>query len=195
MVGIAINSDETQLAFGGNDNIVSVWDMKQSPILKFILPHNAAVKAIAFCPWAKSLLVTGGGARDRTIRFWHASTGTMVNSFFADSQVSSLVWSLSTKQLVATFGFGHNKSIISIYSYPEMIEKNHVHANPETRALSSSLSADGSSICVACNDSTIRLYKLWPKNHLFHLRQNSKTFGSSLIDLQEDVIGDKNIIR
>lgn len=169
--------------------------MKPNPTLKFILPHNAAVKAIAFCPWAKSLLATGGGARDRTIKFWHSSTGTLINSFYGDSQVSSLIWSQSTKQLVATFGFGHNKSIVTVYNYPEMSEKSIVLAKPETRALSSSLSADGSSICVACNDFTIRLYKLWPTSHLFHLRQNSKTFGSSLIDLQEGVIGDKNLIR
>jgi WD40 repeat protein len=34
--------------------------------------HIAAVKALAWCPWQKHLLASGGGTADRTIRFWNA---------------------------------------------------------------------------------------------------------------------------
>lgn len=68
--GLAVSPDLRDLAVGGNDNMVTVWDISDlpAPVLKFQIHHNAAVKALAFCPWTPGLLATGGGAHDRTIR-------------------------------------------------------------------------------------------------------------------------------
>ena len=33
--------------------------------------HKAAVKALAWCPWQRNLLATGGGSTDKTMRFWN----------------------------------------------------------------------------------------------------------------------------
>ena len=33
--------------------------------------HSAAVKALAWCPWQRDLLASGGGSRDKTIKFWN----------------------------------------------------------------------------------------------------------------------------
>ena len=73
----------TQLASGGNDNLLNIWDDRwqrasshhSSPHLEqgsygqplFRLErHVAAVKAIAWCPWQRNLLASGGGTADRT---------------------------------------------------------------------------------------------------------------------------------
>ncbi len=37
--------------------------------------HNAAVKAIAFCPWQDGLVATGGGSNDQCIHFFHTCSG------------------------------------------------------------------------------------------------------------------------
>jgi len=36
-----------------------------------LLGHKAAVKALAWCPWQRNLLATGGGTNDQTMRFWN----------------------------------------------------------------------------------------------------------------------------
>ena len=42
--------------------------------------HQAAVKALAWCPWQKNLLASGGGTADRMIRFWNANNGRRYNN-------------------------------------------------------------------------------------------------------------------
>lgn len=53
--------DETQLASGGNDNKLIIWNQASNqPLIKFT-DHNAAVKAIAWSPHQNNLLASGGG--------------------------------------------------------------------------------------------------------------------------------------
>ncbi|KAK6205375.1 WD40-repeat-containing domain protein [Scheffersomyces amazonensis] len=200
--GLALNNDNSQLAVGANDNCCSIWDINcnLSTQLKYVLPHNAAVKAIAFCPWTNSLLATGGGSKDRKIRFWHTKSGTKLNEVATHGQITSLIWSKYRKEIAATFGFGsdNKSSLLYIYSYPLMKPIVEVPSIPNLRILSSSCSPDFCSICVAANDSTVRIYKLWEKSHEVATTiqlKGSGTFGSSLIDYQEGVGSLNDLLR
>ena len=57
------------LATGANDNLIHVWDDRNTsaPVHTFS-DHQAAIKAVAFCPWQPRILATGGGSQDRHIR-------------------------------------------------------------------------------------------------------------------------------
>lgn len=66
--GLAWNEDGSQLASGGNDNIVNIWNANESSPAFQLTEHFAAVKALAWCPWQKDLLASGGGTSDRTIK-------------------------------------------------------------------------------------------------------------------------------
>ncbi|EXJ54677.1 hypothetical protein A1O7_10018 [Cladophialophora yegresii CBS 114405] len=82
--------------------------------------HSAAVKAIAFAPWQPNLLATGGGSNDRQIHFFHIGSGatlTLINVF---SQVTSLVWSTTRREIVATFGYSQpeHEIRIAVFSWP-----------------------------------------------------------------------------
>lgn len=70
--GLAWSFDGEQFATGGNDNVAHLFDTKTVLSLRgstnetlleggerYRWPHGAAVKAMAFCPWQKSLLATG----------------------------------------------------------------------------------------------------------------------------------------
>ena len=95
ILGIALNGNNDEVAVGANDNCCTIWNIKDvtEPILKFVLPHNAAIKALSYCPWTLSLLATGGGSKDRKIRFWHTASGTLLNEYYTDGQITSLIWS------------------------------------------------------------------------------------------------------
>lgn len=198
--GIAICCDGNQAAIGGNDNCCAIWDMKTitQPKLLFQLPHQAAVKAVAYCPWSKSLLATGGGSKDRTIRFWHSNSGTLLNTIEARGQVTSLNWSNRKKQITLTFGFGDTKKskLIIVYSYPQMEELIQVDAAPNLRILSSALSPDCSTLCVASNDETVRFYQFWnPDDSVIMESPEGGVFGSELIDLSEGMTERGDSIR
>ena len=50
--GLKWSFDGTQLASGGNDNLVNIWDARASQRPKFTMSeHSGAVKALAWCPW------------------------------------------------------------------------------------------------------------------------------------------------
>lgn len=166
------------------------------PQLMLVLPHKAAVKALAFCPWFPTLLVTGGGSKDRCIRFWHSTTGTLLTSHDTKAQITSLTWSPSSKQLLATFGFGQgeNYHLMLLYSYPEMKVLMSVGSKPNVRVLSSAVSKDGGSICVAINNSLLQFYSIWDSRHSLKSLE-SGLMGSEIIDISEGVHTHDEIIR
>lgn len=180
------------LAVGGNDNSCTLWSVKDilSPQLLHVLPHKAAVKAVAFCPWSKSLLVTGGGSKDRKIKFWHTVTGTLVKEIQTTGQITSLIWSVRYKQLIATFGFGdiEDPMLLRVYSYPDLKEKLHVRSPTPLRVLSAVPSPRFNSICVATNDETIRFYNIWKEDESpINEAQECQLYNSKLIDFVEGV--------
>lgn len=166
--------------------------------MKFFLPHQAAVKAIAYCPWSSSLLATGGGSKDRTIRFWHTNSGTLLESIPTKGQITSLIWSKRKKQIVVTYGFGDSQKplLIGLYSYPKMEPIVQVEATPNLRILSAVMSPDSSSICVAANDETVRFYELWnPNDRIIVESQEGGLYGSELIELCEGITKSGGFIR
>lgn len=145
--GLEWRADGAQLATGGNDNLVSIWDARSLAVPKFTKTnHKAAVKALSWCPWAPNVLATGGGSYDRHIHFWNTTTGARVNSIDTGSQVTSLRWSPHYREIVSTSGFPDNS--ISIWSYPTLVRNVEIPAH-ETRVLHSCLSPDGQMLATA----------------------------------------------
>jgi len=92
--GLKWSPSGQQLASGGNDNLLHLWDAAAAssqgptPYLHRLDDHQAAVKALAWCPFQSNLLASGGGTADRCIKFWNTHTGSCVNSIDTNSQVN-----------------------------------------------------------------------------------------------------------
>lgn len=90
--GLKWNSDTEQLASGGNDNKIFVWDRMEERWLhrwgEQEGGHKAAVKAIAWSPHQRGLLASGGGTADRCIKFWN-TISTAQNSANATFDAST----------------------------------------------------------------------------------------------------------
>jgi cell division cycle protein 20 (cofactor of APC complex) len=145
--GLEWRADGAQLATGGNDNLVSIWDARSLAAPKFIKTnHRAAVKALSWCPWQPNLLATGGGSYDRHIHFWNSTTGARVNSIDTESQVTSLRWSQHYREIVSTSGYPDNS--LMIWSYPSLVKNVEIPAH-DSRVLHSCLSPDGQMLATA----------------------------------------------
>ncbi|KAI5863019.1 WD40 repeat-like protein [Durotheca rogersii] len=159
--GLEWRSDGAQLATGGNDNLVSIWDARSLAVPKFTKTnHKAAVKALAWCPWNVNLLATGGGSYDRHIHFWNTTSGARVNSIDTGSQVTSLRWSTSYREIVSSSGFPDNS--LSIWSYPTLVRNVEIPAH-ESRVLHSCLSPDGQMLATAAADESLKFWKVFEK--------------------------------
>ncbi|KAL8883573.1 MAG: hypothetical protein Q9192_007096, partial [Flavoplaca navasiana] len=159
--GLEWRSDGSQLATGGNDNLVSIWDARSLGAPKFQKTnHRAAVKALSWCPWQPNLLATGGGSYDRHIHFWNTTTGARTNSIDTGSQVTSLRWSNHYREIVSSSGFPDNS--LSIWSYPTLVRNVEIPAH-ETRVLHSCLSPDGQMLATAAADESLKFWKIFEK--------------------------------
>lgn len=199
--GIDINNSSQQLAIGANNNNSSIWDISDllKPKKMFHLKHEAAVKAVAFCPWMPNLLVTGGGSRDKTIRFWHSKSGTLISQFKTKAQVTAIIWSRSKKELLVTFGFGdmiNKNEILAVYSYPSMKLKLRVTAPYDTRILTADISDDFNSVCTSLSDQSVRIYNIWDSKYDFKSGiYDDGIYGSKIIDTEEGVSKSIDTIR
>ena len=100
-------------------------------------PHSAAVKAMAFCPWQDGLLATGGGSNDRSINFWHTFSGTRLATIDTAAQVTGLVWSLTKREIAATFGYAQPEHgvRVAVFGWPDCGLRGKVTWQGEGRAL------------------------------------------------------------
>lgn len=160
--GLKWSPDGRYLASGGNDNILNIWsaqvgtNLTDNTPLYSLSQHQAAVKALAWCPWQPSLLASGGGTADRNIKFWNCNTGTLMNSVDTKSQVCSILWSKEYKELISGHGFAQNQLII--WKYPTMTKVTELTGHT-SRVLHLAMSPDGSTVVSAAADETLRLWK------------------------------------
>ncbi|KAF1851922.1 meiosis-specific APC/C activator protein AMA1 [Cucurbitaria berberidis CBS 394.84] len=127
----------------GGESIYTVTN-RSSPVLH--LSHtaakhkwtlNAAVKAMAFCPWQRGLIAIGGGSNDRCIHFYHTRSGTCLASIDCAAQVTSLVWSQTRREIAATFGFAQpdHPYRVAVFAWPSCEQVVAVPWWDESRAL------------------------------------------------------------
>jgi len=157
--GLKWSFDEQQLASGGNDNQLLVWNKHStSPVLRFS-DHGAAVKAIAWSPHQSGLLASGAGTADRCIRFWNTQTNSMLQKVDTGSQVCNLCWSKTVNEIVSTHGYSLNQVVI--WKFPSM-RKVATLVGHTYRVLYLAMSPDGQTVVTGAGDETLRFWKVFP---------------------------------
>lgn len=185
--GLQWSPDGSTLASGGNDNMLCLWkstlmptgfsgsqDRSHEPVHRLAY-HNAAVKAIAWCPWERNLLATGGGTADRTIKFWNTTNGAVLNSVDTGSQVCALIWSTTEKELISSHGYSQNE--ICLWKYPNMLKLKELTGHT-SRVLHLAASPDGSTIVSGAADETLRFWKVFGVN-----RKKAKSLSAAKAEL------------
>ncbi|KAJ1563180.1 substrate-specific activator of APC-dependent proteolysis, partial [Cladochytrium tenue] len=167
--GLKWSPDQTQLASGGNDNCLLVWDRAQlaRPLHTFT-GHEAAIKAIAWSPFQSGLLVSGGGTKDRKIRFWNTQTGAALNSLDSGSQVCNLAWSQHSNEIVSTHGYSLNQVVVWKVNHTgdkkiPTLRQQTVLTGHLKRVLYLAMSPDGQDIVTGAGDETLRFWRVFGK--------------------------------
>ena len=159
--GLRWNPAGDQLASGGNDNKLFVWEgLNETPLHRFT-EHTAAVKAIAWSPHQQGLLASGGGTADMKIRFWNTITGTPLSMLDTGSQVCNLAWSKTSNEIISTLGYssGHMHNQIQIWRYPSLSQVATLTGHT-MRVPYLAMSPNGRSIVTGAGDETLRFWDL-----------------------------------
>lgn len=158
--GLKWSPDNQNLASGGNDNKLFIWNMHSTQPFQAYNEHIAAVKAIAWSPHHHGLLASGGGTVDRKIRFWNTLTGQPMQMVDAGSQVCNLAWSKYSSELVSTHGYSQNQ--ILVWKYPSLVQVAKLTGH-QNRVLYLAISPDGDSIVTGAGDETLRFWNVFTK--------------------------------
>lgn len=163
--GLDWASDSHYLASGGNDNVLNVWDLRkindgQTPVVvdtpvQTMSAHTSAVKAVAWCPWQRHLLASGGGIGDRQLRMWQTGRGTEVclKSIDCMAQVSDILWSGEYNEVMCSYG-----NNMGIWKYSPLVKEAELQGHSE-RILALAKSPDGVNVASVGADETLRLWK------------------------------------
>lgn len=181
--GLKWSPDGAYLASGGNDNLLNIWPadpgrhISQTQPLYTLTHHQAAVKALAWCPWQPRLLASGGGTADRHIHFWNCNTGANLQNVDTKSQVCALLWSSDFRELISSHGFAQNQLII--WKYPTLSKVAELTGHT-ARVLHLAMSPDGSTVVSAGADETLRLWKCFAVPEQKKTAQKSTAKDSSI---------------
>lgn len=208
-----------------NNGIRQFHAMAGRSRVKMILPgsekhqwvHGAAVKAIAFCPWRSGLIATGGGSNDKCIRFFHTLSGSCLATISVAAQVTSLIWSTTRREIVATFGYAQPEHPyrIAVFSWPECKQVAIVPWEGEHRALYAisypggpndalnshdrnsvaSRTAQEGCIVVAASDETVKFHEVWSAGQKATVGGEGLLGGSDILEGLEGIDKEGDIIR
>ncbi|THD22738.1 Cell division cycle 20 cofactor of APC complex [Fasciola hepatica] len=167
--GLAWSSDKQHLASGANDNCVGVWP---ASILSergtgiqprvTLTDHQAAVKALSWCPWKPNLLCTGGGTNDHTLRFWNGTTGNCVKSVDVVAQVSGIIWNSAYREILTSHGGPKNQLVI--WRYPDISRVADLMEH-QGRVLCVSASPNNEMVASCAADETLRIWHCFEVDH------------------------------
>ncbi|PLW11320.1 hypothetical protein PCASD_21810 [Puccinia coronata f. sp. avenae] len=154
------SSPQGLLASGANDNLVNVWDARNTNEPRMTKNnHRAAVKAIAWCPWQANMLATGGGTSDKMVHFWNVNTSSRLQSLETRSQVTSIVFNPYAREFLTTHGLPDMH--FSIHSFPGLQLVADVPKAHDTRILHSAISPDGCIVVTASSDENLKFWRVF----------------------------------
>ena len=164
------------LASGGNDNIAYIWDIRNlnnyfiflneniyNNNYKEIKPysinnmHQAAIKAMSWCPWKRHILATGGGSKDQSIKIYSCDNNKLLKNIKTGSQVCTLLWNNIEKEIISSHGYNKNQIIIWNYEKNKKICELKGHMN---RVLYLTISPNERYICSGSGDETLRFWEI-----------------------------------
>ena len=156
--GLKWSLDGCQLASGGNDNRMCIWEMTSSLPRFSTVEHCAAVKALAWCPWKSNLLASGGGTADRSIKLWNTANSACVHSVDTGSQVCALEWNRHERELLSAHGYSRNQ--LALWRCPDLVKVAEFTGH-SARVLFMAQNPEGSTVVSAGADETLRFWKIF----------------------------------
>jgi len=136
--------------------------------------HKAAIKALAWSPEGGGILASGGGAMDRQIIIWNVIDGRKLRWIDTGNQICSLLWSITTNELVTTES---GTNTVSLWNASSL---DRIAAFPfhRSRVLYSVLMPAGDKVVAAGADSILSFWDLFPRRY----EKKVKKHGSNLLD-------------
>ena len=156
--GLKWNNNGLELASGGNDNIINIWDLRNLQKPKHtISDHTAAVRALDWCPWDSNILASGGGSGDMRLMIHDTQKNQCLKSIHTSSQVCALQWEPESQKLITAHGFSKYQLCLWDIENENLLYEFIGHKN---RVLSLVKAKESSMMFSASADETLRVWNM-----------------------------------
>jgi hypothetical protein len=178
---------------------------------------QAAVKAIAFCPWQRGLVAVGGGSNDRCLHFYHTISGACLATIDCSAQVTSVIWSTTRREIAVTFGFAQpdHPYRIAVFAWPSCEQVVAIPWYDEHRALYAisypggpnvgrtrgeggvwwSRTQEEGCLVVATSDCSIKFHEIWAEEKKATASKAGLLGGSDILEAMHGIDKIGEVIR
>jgi eukaryotic-like serine/threonine-protein kinase len=169
--GLAFRRDGRQLASGGGDGVVRIWDATTGRELHALRGHSGPLHRLAYSPDGR-LLATAG---DRTVRLWDPAAGRELLAFRGHN---GLVWGVAFSPDGRRLASGGDDGAVRVWDAATgamlLVLAGHADRIPDV-----AFSADGRRLASGSWDGTIRLWDATTGRELraVHTRPRSPVHG------------------
>lgn len=157
-------------------------------------------------------MATGGGSNDKCIHFFHTTSGSTLATIAVSAQVTSLIWSTTRREIVATFGYAQpdHPYRVAVFSWPDCRQVAAIPWDGELRALyaipypwgpsgsrrlrSSRFLREGC-IIVASSDQTVKFHEVWANGGGTAVGTAGMLGGSDILESLEGIDKEGDVIR
>lgn len=151
LVATALSPDAKQLATGGLDGIIRLWNAETGEFQKALVGHDSYIYDLAWSPDGRTL--ASGGSFDATARLWDVASGLNLRSIKHPAWVSKIVWSPDGRTLLVS---GGESGIAKFWDVTLGTERGKVEHG--RYVLSSVWSPDGGSVAFTCSGQAAQVF-------------------------------------
>lgn len=157
LYALALSPDGKQLATGGYDQMIKLWDVASGKEITTIKGHNGSINALAYRPDGK---LFASASADRTIKLWDATTHRRLDTFSQPlKEQLALAFSANGRSLFAAGGDSRIRqwqiSDKATEGSNPIVETKFAH---EGSVLKLVMSQDGSQFASSASDRTLKLW-------------------------------------
>jgi WD40 repeat protein len=80
VVSLAFSKDGAELAAGGDDGVISIWEIGAGKHLTDLVGHTDQPYGLAFSPDKKTIVSSSGGSSDYSMRLWSVDNGVQIKN-------------------------------------------------------------------------------------------------------------------
>lgn len=160
------------IASGGRDTNVRIWNPQSGTTSGVFRNHNGEVRAVAWAPDGQKI---ASGADDNHVMIWNPNSiignnnngdgnQPVLNTFHHDDSVTSIAWSPTNNQWVASASLDRTVRIWSLNGSDQAIVTYTKHSD-SVRSIA--WSPDGQKIASASDDGTVQIWKASDGSHIY----------------------------